>query len=152
MLKKINPRYSWLLAPLLLILVVSLAYFIDPLYFRLNLGKYSPHSGTRYYSRLQLWHYYVAHSQWSSADRLANNLDPQDTAVAISENHPSALSERVRTLLSQPNKSANDYVEMAQLYTRLGNTRQALKSLESALKVDPMRDDIRRLYRQLTQN
>ncbi|MFA6602666.1 MAG: hypothetical protein WCT01_02560 [Candidatus Shapirobacteria bacterium] len=152
MFKKYSSRYSWVVAPLLLVIVVSLTYFIDPLYFRLNLGKYSLHSGTRYYSRLRLWHYYVAHSQWSSADRLAHSLDPVDTAVAIAQNHPNALSTRVRTLLSLPNKSANDFVEMAKLYTRLGNTREALKALESALKVDPLRDDIRHLYRQLTQN
>lgn len=139
----------WFLPLVLLVVTLFSAYSIDPNFFKLNIGQYSIHDGIRYYSRLSLWHYYVHRSNWPQANHLSAGLDPVDTAATLSLFSPESIAKRLNIMQKSGTKTANDYLEIAQLQTRLGKTRDALKSLEAALSVDPLRDDIRSLYRQL---
>ncbi|MFZ2152609.1 MAG: hypothetical protein WAV41_00945 [Microgenomates group bacterium] len=105
-------------------------------------------SGNRYYSTLQQWYSFAQTGDWVSADRLATRLDPADIAHYRSLYHPDELKKDINTLMLAPQKSVEDWIELARIQAILGKGSESLESLSRAHSLDLLRDDISRLYYQ----
>lgn len=106
--------------------------------------------GVRYYGELQLWHLLSQANNWVGAAKIAPSLDPADIADYQNLNSPMALKLRYNNLMINPIKSANDYLEMAQIQARLNNFSTALKLLDEAITADPTRSDLSVLRYQIS--
>jgi tetratricopeptide (TPR) repeat protein len=142
----------------LLVVVLILIFVISPLFwlsqtssvFQAKLMTLSISSGVRYYGRLQLWHLLAQANNWAGAAKIAPSLDPADIADYQNSNSPSALKLRYNNLMITSVKSANDYLEMAQIQARLNNYSLAIKLLDEAIAIDPTRPDLSVLRYQIS--
>jgi len=98
--------------------------------------------GDQYVGRLNYWYYLVQNQQWDQAKTIENTLDPADISYFYSLYHPTSLKKTVNQLVVKENKTSDDYVELARIQFVLGMQAEALKSLESAKQLDPIRQDI----------
>ena len=105
--------------------------------------------GDRYYGRLQLWRLYVQKGDWVSASKLENRLDPVDIAYYKNLYDPQTISQTLLSLTSKPNKNIEDYLEIARLHLQLNDRASALEAVSAAKEMDPIRDDISRLFYRL---
>ena len=48
--------------------------------------------------------------------------------------------------MTQKNKSADDWMEIAVLFYHLGDKDKALEAIKSAHELDPIREDINKIY------
>lgn len=143
---------------LLLFVVVFLVFVTAPFFwlsqtspiFQAKMLTLSLSSGVRYYSRLQLWHLLAQAGNWDDAAKIAPGLDQADIADYQNLNSPSALKLRYNNLMINPDKSANDYLEMAQIQARLNDYSTALKLLDQAIAADPTRSDLSVLRYQIS--
>lgn len=110
---------------------------------------YSLSAGTRYFARLQLWYTYARLDDWNNAAKLENRLNPLDIAQYKSDNHPLELKKRLNNLVIKPRKTAEDWLELARIQTKLNYLSDSLNSLSRAKQLDPVRDDITLFYSQL---
>lgn len=102
--------------------------------------------GKRYYDSLQKWYQWAAIGNWKSADTIALKLDPPDIALYRRHHHPDELKKIINSLVVAPNKSVEDWLELARVQSILGKKEDAFISLSKAYELDPIRDDITTLY------
>jgi tetratricopeptide (TPR) repeat protein len=137
-----------LLVLLISINVYSVIFHPSPiLNYQLQMSSIS--TGDRYYGRLSLWYYYAQKGDWTNAHLLESQLDPVDLAGYKDAHDPIALKKYINNLEVKPNKTAEDWLELAQVQYLLGKTGEAVNSVGRAFALDPIRDDISRIYYQI---
>lgn len=125
------------------VLFVTLSIWI----FLVNIVKIWPISrGDRYYQRLQKWYILANKNKWTEAQKVAKGLKDEDTADFISKNRDEELKRRLNELTLKSNKNPDDLMEMAIIFYRLGKKDEAYKSISSAHSLDPIREDISKIY------
>lgn len=130
-------------------LIFNLYFFISPA------NQPSPFflsMGDRYYSRLNLWFAYVQNQDWPAADKIEPELDPADIKDYKSTHHVNGIKKTINQIIIKPDKSVEDWIELAKLQIKIGDKESALESLTQAQKIDPIRDDIKQLYFQISNN
>ncbi|RLC34814.1 hypothetical protein DRH14_02125 [Candidatus Shapirobacteria bacterium] len=135
-----------------ILILTMLSLFFGLLYqdnlFRIKLKSFSLSRGTHYFNNLLLWHYYVDHQQWSSAISLEKDIDTLDIDFWKQNSYPPLIKKRLNNLLCQTNKSVDDLIEIARLYSKLGQLDKSHNYLLMAQQTDPIRDDITQLLLQ----
>lgn len=135
---KRNPPY--LLFFIIIAAVIGLSVLIT---------SHSFSRGDAYYSLLQKYYALGNTGNWSEADQIAKKLDPADIATYRSVHHPDELKKKINSLVLQPKKTAEDWLELARIQSILGKKDDAFQSITQAHRLDPIRDDITQLYYQL---
>lgn len=105
--------------------------------------------GDRYYYTLRLWYLLAQIGDWDSAAKLEPYLDPADTLTYRTIFSPAELKKRQNSLAVKPDKTTEDWLELARIQIRLGKIIPALASLSQAQKLDPLRDDIAKMISEL---
>jgi cytochrome c-type biogenesis protein CcmH/NrfG len=105
--------------------------------------------GESYLGRLNLWHMLVQSGDWETAAKLENQIDPLDISTHKNSYQPSELNKNLSLLLGKKEKSADDWIEIAKFYSLLGDMESAKKAVNQAHQIDPIREDITKLYYQI---
>ncbi len=106
---------------------------------------------TSYLGRLNLWRLLVQSNDWDSAALLESKLNSDQVKDYKLSHQPQLLLDKLILLSSQDNKTADDYLKLAQIQSILGMSSQAIESIKKAHQLDPIRSDIDRLFYQITQ-
>ena len=125
------------------VLFISLSIWI----LLINIGKIWPISaGERYYQRLQKWYVLANRGEWQEADKLALKLKSEDIVYFTQKNNEEQLKERLNELTIRATKNADDWMEIAIINYRLNQKEEAFKAIEKAHKMDPIREDVSKIY------
>ncbi|HWS48444.1 MAG TPA: hypothetical protein VN174_00155 [Candidatus Methanoperedens sp.] len=112
-----------------------------------NIGKVLPISkGERYYRNLQKWYMLANEGQWEKAKRLEMKLDFGDIENFSKKNKNEELEKRLSILKTKNEKNADDWMEIGVLQYRLNRKDFAFEAIENAYKLDPIREDISKIY------
>jgi len=112
-----------------------------------NIGKIWPISkGERYYQNLQKWYLLASKEEWEKAKKIENKLKKEDIENYTKENEAGELRKKLNVIMTQKNKSADDWMEIAVLFYHLGDKDKALEAIKSAHELDPIREDINKIY------
>ena len=113
----------------------------------INIGKFWPISrGDDYYQRLQNWYLLANKGDWEGAQKLETKLNADDVEYFKKMNKPEELIKRLNELTIKSNKNADDWVEMGVILYRSGKQKQGFEAIEKAHKMDPVREDISKIY------
>ena len=107
---------------------------------------FSLNQGENYFGRLNLWRLLVQNNDWINAAKLESNLNQSEIDDYKFNYQPSELQKRIDLLEKRENKSVEDYLELARIQLLLGQKQNSLESIQKARQLDPIRDDIDRLY------
>lgn len=130
-------------------LTLYLYFFYRHPHIRARRYLYSFSQGNRYFGRLSLWYYFASHNQWAEAQKLEKWLYPADIQYYLSNHYPPNIQNEVNTLAAKEPKTVEDYIELARLEIRLVNPPKAIEYLAAARKLDPVRPDVEKMYREL---
>jgi hypothetical protein len=111
------------------------------LYFSVNLSV-----GDRYVARLNKWYELALNNKWSEASKLEKKLDQADLKWFKDKYKAENLKKRLNELTIKTNKSADDWMEIAKIQSGLGDKIAEKQAIETALKLDPIRGDIEKVY------
>jgi len=112
-----------------------------------NLGKIFPLSGgERYYRRLQRWYLLTNRGEWEKAKKIEGKIQTQDIDNFVKENKIEELKKRINEITIRSEKNADDWMEIAVILFRLNKHEEALEAIKSAYKLDPIREDISKIY------
>jgi tetratricopeptide (TPR) repeat protein len=113
----------------------------------INLGKLWPTSrGEVYYRNLQKWYLLANRGDWEKAKRIEKKLTSADIEVFSKKNKTEELEKRLGVLEAREQKNADDWMEIAVLFYRLNKRDEAFGAIENAYKLDPIREDISKIY------
>ncbi|HBP51541.1 MAG: hypothetical protein US68_C0010G0049 [Candidatus Shapirobacteria bacterium GW2011_GWE1_38_10] len=113
----------------------------------INLGKIWPISkGEIYYRNLQKWYLLVNKGEWERAKRIEKKLEITDIENYNKKNKSEELEKRLLTLETKKMKNADDWMETAVLFYRLGKREDAFEAIKNAYMLDPIREDISKIY------
>ncbi|MCX6726714.1 MAG: hypothetical protein NTY75_02745 [Candidatus Shapirobacteria bacterium] len=107
--------------------------------------------GDQYNNRLQLWHYFALKGDWTSASALEPKLDQIDLIYLKSQLEPATLKKQLNTLIGKFPKTSDDWLEITRINLILGKTKEAIDAITQAHQLDPIRDDISKIFYQITQ-
>jgi len=110
-------------------------------YFSINLS-----GGDRYVNRLNKWYKLALENKWSEATKLAKSLDQADLKWFKEKYKPENLKKRLNELTVKTNKSANEWMEIAQIQSGLGDKNAEKQAIKMAHELDPIRADIEKVY------
>lgn len=102
--------------------------------------------GETYFQRLQKWYVAVENSRWESAKEIERGLRENDTAAYAKENENGELQRRLAQSKSKLNKNADDWAEISVILYRLGQYQESAEAAAMAYEIDPIREDINKLY------
>jgi tetratricopeptide (TPR) repeat protein len=102
--------------------------------------------GNSYIGRLNFWYLLAQNGDWDSAKLIETDLDSADISDYRSKHQPQELQKTAGEFLAKTNKTADEWIELAKIQSMLGQNDEALKSVTEARKIDPIRDDIDKLY------
>ena len=111
------------------------------LYFSANLSV-----GDRYINRLNRWYELGLAGKWEEVSKLEKTLDSADIVWFKEKYRPENLKKRLNELTVRPNKSADDWMKMAQVQGGLNDKEGEKLSLKNAHDLDPIRADIEKVY------
>jgi hypothetical protein len=106
---------------------------------------------TNYLGRLNLWHLLVQNNDWQNAATLESKLNQDQVKNYKLSYQPQELQKRLSNLQNNPQKSTDDYIEVARIQSILGFSNQAIDSIKKAHQLDPIRSDVDRLFYQTIQ-
>ena len=113
----------------------------------INMGKIWPMShGENYYLRLQKWYLLANNGNWTEAQKLETKLETGDIEYFKKMNNPEELIKRLNELTIKSDKNADDWVEIGVILYRNGKQKQGFEAIERAHKMDPIREDISKIY------
>jgi len=113
----------------------------------MNMGKIWPSSkGEQYYRNLQKWYMMANKGEWDKAKRIEKYLNPVDIKSFSNKNRTEELTKRLGEISSKVTKNADDWMESAVLQYKLGKKDEAYIAIENAYKLDPIREDISKIY------
>jgi len=104
-----------------------------------------------YLGRLHLWHLLVQNNDWQNAATLESKLNQDQVKNYKLAYQPQELQKRLSDLQNNPQKSTDDYIEIARIQSILGLSNQAIDSIKKAHQLDPIRSDVDRLFYQTSQ-
>ncbi|HOR01787.1 MAG TPA: hypothetical protein PKZ92_00830 [Candidatus Woesebacteria bacterium] len=105
--------------------------------------------GISYLGRLNLWRSLVLSNNWDKAVSLETKLDQTQINQYKADYQPQSLHSRLVQILNQPSKTADDYINIAKIYTLLDQPQLSTEAIKKAHQLDPIRADIDRLFYQL---
>ncbi|HNZ84372.1 MAG TPA: hypothetical protein PKZ29_00890 [Candidatus Woesebacteria bacterium] len=105
--------------------------------------------GISYLGRLNLWQSLVLSNDWEKAATLETKLDQTQISQYKADYQPQSLYTRLNQILNQSQKTADDYINIAKIYTLLDQTELSDDAIKKAHQLDPIRADIDRLFYQL---
>jgi hypothetical protein len=147
-MKKLKLFVLFFLVLLVLFNLYSVLFHPNPvLSYQLQISSLS--AGDRYYGRLSLWYYYARQGDWTNAHLLESQLDPADISAYKKIHDPSELKKYLNELETKADKTVEDWLELAQVQNLLGKKSEAVTSVSRAFALDPLRDDISRIYYQI---
>lgn len=111
---------------------------------------FSLNQGDNYSGRLNLWRLLVQNNDWTNAAKLESKLNSSEISDYKFNYQPSELQKKVDNLNSKTDKSVEDYIELARIQLLLNQKQASLDSIQKARQLDPIRDDIDRLYYSLS--
>jgi len=113
----------------------------------INIGKIWPISkGERYYRNLQKWYLLANKGEWEKAKKIESKLRIEDIEYFTKENKEEELKRKLNQIIIKNTKSVDDWMEIAATYYRLNNRDKAFEAIESAYKLDPIREDVSKIY------
>jgi len=101
---------------------------------------------TSYLGRLDFWHLLVQNNDWQNASLLESGLNQEQVIDYKLAHQPQELQKKIDQIETTSNKTADDYIKLAQAQTLLGLNSQAVESIKKAHQLDPIRSDIDRLF------
>ncbi len=124
-------------------------FFISDNYtkFKVNLSRFS--GGISYLGRLNLWQSLVLSNDWLKASALEIKLDQNQVNQYKSDYQASSLYKKLAQIINKPDKDADDYLDIAKIYTLLDQTELSNEAIKKAHQLDPIRADIDKLFYQL---
>ena len=111
------------------------------LYFSVNLS-----TGDKYVSRLNKWYELGLSGNWEEANKLENTLDSADIIWFKEKYKPENLKKQLNELTIKSNKSADDWMIVAQIQNGLNNKNAEKQAIKNARDMDPIRADIEKIY------
>lgn len=102
--------------------------------------------GSRYFKRLSLWYKLASQNRWDQAIALEIRLDPADVVEYKKRYYPPELKKSINKLVIKQNKTVEDWLELARIYSILGKKEESIDAVSKAKALDPVRDDILQLY------
>lgn len=112
-----------------------------------NIGKLFPLSkGERYYRNLQKWYLLANRGEWEKAKKIENYLKITDIENFGKKNRAEELTKKLSEINIKVQKTTDDWMEMAVLLNRLNNKDGAYRAIENAYKLDPIREDVSKIY------
>lgn len=135
---------------LLLILIVGLNLFAikykSDIFTKTKKQLFSLNVGDSYSGRLNFWRLLVQNNDWTNAAKLESDLNSTEIKDYKFNYQPSELQKKVDFINSKKEKSVEDYLEIARLQLLLNQKQNSFESIKKARQLDPVRDDIDRLY------
>lgn len=113
---------------------------------------YSLSKGDQYFGNLGLWQVFAQSGDWQTASSLEKKLDPSDLQFYKNQLDPTSLKKQLNTLIANPQKTVDDWLEITRINLILGKLPEAKQSITQAHNLDPIRDDITKLYYQLNKS
>lgn len=139
---------------LILVLILSLNFFIliknPDILTQSKKDLFSLNLGDSYSGRLNLWRLLVQSNDWTNAAKLESNLNASEISDYKFNYQPSELQKKVDYLNNKNEKSVEDYIELARVQLLLGQKQNSFDSIKKARQLDPIRDDVDRLYYSLS--
>lgn len=102
--------------------------------------------GEQYCRRLEEWYLLAAKGKWNEAGKIAIQLKAGDISAFIESNRSEELKKKLNELTVKNPKNADDWMEMAMVFYRLDRKDEAYKAINNAYKLDPIREDISKVY------
>ena len=137
-----------------LILIISLNFFVlttrSDIFTQSKKDLFSLNQGDSYSGRLNLWRLLVQNNDWVNAAKLETNLNSSEINDYKFNYQPSELQKKADYLNNKDGKSTEDYVELSRVQLLLGQKQNSLESIKKARQLDPIRDDVDRLYYSLS--
>lgn len=130
----------------LLILNTYLLIFKKDLFTVSKIQSASLKQGESYQGYLNLWHFLAQTGDWNNASKLESKLDMADISYFKTAYQPEILKNNLNVLNSKENKSPDDYIELARINSFLGNNKESIENIKTAYQLDPIREDISKLY------
>jgi len=113
----------------------------------INAGKIFPTSrGEIYYRNLQKWYLMANKGEWEKAKKIEKYLKTVDIENFSKKNKAEELTKRLGEISKKGLKTADDWMEIAVLLYRLNKKDDSRKAIENAYKLDPIREDISKVY------
>lgn len=138
---------------LILLNIIILNYFRffikKDIYTVAKSNLFSQSLGQNYFGRLSLWHLLIQNGDWDTALILESKLDNTDILKYKIANQPQELQKSLNILSQKTDKIADDWIEMSRIQSILGNIEESKIAIQKAYQIDPIRDDISKLYYQL---
>lgn len=106
--------------------------------------------GDSYSGRLNFWRLLVQNNDWLEASKLEANLNQTETVDYKFQNQPEQIKQRISLINQKKSKTTEDYLQLAKLYSLINQPNNSFESVKNARQLDPVRDDIDRLYYSLS--
>lgn len=138
----------------ILVFIISLNFFVlkhkPDIFTQAKKNLFSQNLGDSYSGRLNIWRLLVQNNDWINAARLEPRLNKTEINDYKFNYQPSEIQKKVDFLINKTDKSVEDYVELARNQLLLGEKQNSFESIKKARQLDPVRDDIDRLYYSLS--
>lgn len=105
--------------------------------------NYSFSPGERYFAKWKNFQKVVSLRDWEIAKKLERGLYPEDIQKLKSDNYPEYLLIKIKDLESQTPQTVDTQIQISRLYLRLQQVEAAKSALKVAIKLDPLREDIK---------
>ncbi len=144
----------YLIVCFFLINIISLNFFVlnkrFDIFTKAKKDLFSLNQGDSYSGRLNLWRLLVQNNDWVNAAKLENNLNPSEISDYKFNYQPTELQKKADYLNNKKEKSVEDYIELSRVQLLLGQKQDSIESIKKARQLDPIRDDVDRLYYSLS--
>lgn len=111
---------------------------------------FSLNRGESYSGRLNFWRLLVQNNDWVNAAKLESRLSSSEISDYKFNYQPLELEKKESVLNSKEDKSVEDFIELARIQLLLNQKSNSLDNIQKARQLDPLRDDIDRLYYSLS--
>lgn len=103
-------------------------------------------TGDRYVAKLNKWYSLALNNKWDEAGKLEKSIDPADVKWFKDKYKAENLKKRLNQLTVKTNKNADDWMEVAQIQSGLGDKDAEKQAIKTAHEMDPIRADIEKVY------
>ena len=139
---------------LFLIAIIGLNFFVinfrSDIFTKAKKNLFSLNQGDSYSGRLNLWRLLVQNNDWVNAAKLEDNLNPSEISDYKFNYQPTELQKKADYLNNKKGKSVEDYIELSRTQLLLDQKQDSIESIKKARQLDPVRDDVDRLYYSLS--
>ena len=110
----------------------------------------SLNKGDSYSGRLNFWRLLVQNNDWLEASKLEANLNQTEISDYKFQNQPDQIKQRISLISQKSFKTPQDYIQLAKLYSLINQSNNSFEAIKIAHQLDPIRDDIDKLYYSLS--